>query len=182
MRPSPRRRGAGGEVKRISHWQLIGFGIILALLVSIPLSAFVAVVLGATPKYVLMAAVPVRGDGAYLQVNDGARSGVILLFPWYIRLDEFPADAPIFNPAHITALIISQRGLDNPAKYTLFHLDDNSLVPFDVTTRPTQIIFTPRAPLATGNYLLDMPRSGMFSDRQYLYFRVDETATKLPIE
>lgn len=168
--------------KTISRWQFIGFGIILTLLISIPLSAFVAVVMGATPKYVLMAAVPARGDGAYLQVKDRAHSGVIQLFPWYIRLDEFPDDAPILNPAHITALIISQRGLDDPSKYTLFRLDDNSRVMLDVVARPTQLILTPRAPLAAGNYLLDMPRSGMFAERQFLYFRVDDRAEELPIE
>lgn len=168
--------------KRVARWKIVAFGIILAFLASVPIAAMVAAFSGGTYKYALMREVPERGDGAYLQVNDGTRAGVIQLYPWFFRRSDFPADAPVFHPAHVTALIISQRGTDDPANYNLFHLDDGSQVEFDVRTRPTKIFFTPRTPLAPGAYLLDIPKSGMFADRQYYYFRLDMYAQELPVQ
>lgn len=159
----------------------VGFGFVLALFVSLPIIASVTGALNDSPQYVLMQDVPERGDGAYLQVDDGARRGVVKLYPWNFRLDEFPLDAPRFHPAHVRALIISQRGVDDPARYHLFRLDDNAKILFDAETRVTKIFFTPRAPLTDGAYMVDMPKSGLSSDRQYLYFRVDSAAVTLPM-
>ena len=166
---------------KISRRALLGFGFVLALLASLPIVAIATGALNDVPKYVLMRDVPERGDGAYLQVNDGTRSGVVKLYAWNFRLNEFPQDAPVFHSSHITALIISQRGIDDPARYHLFRLDDNSKILFDTETRATKIIFSPRASLLDGNYMVDMPKSGLSSDRQYLYFRVDSNAMALPV-
>lgn len=168
--------------KRISRRMLLGFGFVLALLISLPVIAAATGALNDAPRYTLMQDVPERGDGAYLQVDDGARRGVVKLYAWNFRLNEFPADAPVFNPTHVSALVISQRGIDDPSRYNLFRLDDGSAVPFDVETRVTKILYTLREPLADGSYMLDMPKSGLSSDRQYLYFRVDAGATGLPVE
>ena len=167
--------------KKISRRALFGFGFVLALLLSLPVIAIATGALNDSPKYVLMREVPERGDGAYLQVNDGARSGVVKLYAWNFLLNEFPHDAPVFNPSHIRAFIISQRGIDDAARYHLFRLDDNSKIEMDAETRVTKIIFSPRALLSDGNYMVDMPKSGLSSDRQYLYFRVDSNAQKLPV-
>ncbi len=169
------------EPTRISRRMLLGLGIIGALLLSLPLIAIATGALNDVPQYTLMQNVPERGDGAYLQVNDGTRRGVVKLYAWNFSLNEFPLDAPVFNPAHITALIISQRGIDDATRYHLFRLDDDTEIAFDAATRPTQIIFTPRAPLPGGKYMVDMPKSGMSSDRQYLYFRIDPHALSLPV-
>jgi hypothetical protein len=168
--------------KRVSRWAIVGFGFVLALLVSLPVIAIATGSLNDSPQYTLMQDVPERGDGAYLQVHDGTQQGVVKLYAWNFRLNEFPKDAPIFNPSHITALLISQRGLDDPTRYHLFRLDDNTVVPFDTEPSTTKIRFTPRAPLLDGNYMLDMPKSGLSSDRQYLYFRLDSTVTRLPVQ
>lgn len=170
-----------GNKKGVSRWAIFGFGFVLALLISLPVIAIATGALNDSPQYVLMREVPERGDGAYLQVNDGTRQGVVKLYAWNFRLNAFPHDAPVFNPSHITALIISQRGIDDPARYHLFRLDDNSTIPLDAQTRVTKIIFSPRAPLSNGNYMLDIPKSGLSSDRQSLYFRVDADATALPV-
>jgi hypothetical protein len=166
--------------KRISRRMLVGFGIVLALLLSLPLIAIATGALDDKPKYVLMRAVPERGDGAYLELNDGTRAGVVKLYPWNFRLNDFPADAPAFHPAHVRALIISQRGIDDPARYFLFRLDDNSTIPLHADAGLTKIIFALPASLDPGNYMVDMPKSGLSSDRQYLYFRVDEGVNTLP--
>lgn len=169
------------EKKNVSRWMIFGFGIVLALLVSLPIIAFATGAVHDAPRYVLMQEVPERGDGAYLQVSDGTRQGVVKLFAWNFRLNEFPQAAPTFNPSHVRALIFSQRGMDDPARYRLFRLDDNTQISFDTTTRATKIIFSPRAPLSNGNYMVDMPKSGLSSDRQYLYFRVDSAVSQLPV-
>jgi hypothetical protein len=161
---------------------LLGFGVVLALLASLPIIAAATGALNNAPQYTLMQNVPERGDGAYLQVDDGTRRGIVKLYAWNFQLNEFPADAPTFNPAHVSALIISQRGIDDVSRYHLFRLDDQSTVMMDANAQVTKIIFSPRAPLADGKYLLDMPKSGLSSDRQYLYFRLDASATTLPVK
>jgi len=166
---------------RASRAMLLGFGFVLALLVSLPLIAIATGALDDSPQYVLMQNVPERGDGAYLQVKDGARQGVVKLYPWNFQLNAFPGDAPVFNAAHITALIVSQRGIDDASRYHLFRLDDDTTIALDAETSPTKIRFTPRVPLPDGSYMLDMPKSGLSSDRQYLYFRVDDRVNTLPV-
>jgi hypothetical protein len=167
---------------RPSRAMLFGFGIVLALLVSLPLIAIATGALDDSPQYVLMQNVPERGDGAYLQVNDGARQGVVKLYPWNFQLNAFPDDAPVFNPSHITGLVISQRGIDDPARYHLFDLEEDTPISLDAETSVTKILFTLRTPLQNGSYMLDMPKSGLSSDRQYLYFRVDESVNMLPVK
>lgn len=168
--------------KKISHWALLGFAFIGLMLLSIPVVAIATGSLNDAPIYTIMREVPERGDGAYLQVDDGTQQGVVKLYPWNFELNDFPQDAPIFSPAHITALIISQRGIDDPKRYHLFRLDDESVIPLDAKMLVTKIIFTLRAPLPAGNYMIDMPKSGLSSDRQYLYFIIDPNATTLPIK
>jgi hypothetical protein len=161
---------------------LAGFGIVLVLLASLPVIAVATGALNDAPQYTLMQQVPERGDGAYLQVDDGTRKGVVKLYAWNFSLNEFPSDAPVFNPAHVSALIVSQRGIDDPTRYNLFRLDDGTAVAMDAETRVTKIVFSLREPLSEGRYLLDMPKSGPSSDRQYLYFRVDAQAAALPVK
>lgn len=175
-----KREQSGGF--RPSRAMLFGFGIVLALLVSLPLIAIATGALEDSPQYVLMQNVPERGDGAYLQVNDGTRQGVVKLYPWNFQLNAFPDDAPVFNPSHITGLIISQRGIDDATRYHLFHVEDDTEIAFDAETSATKILFTPRATLPDGSYMLDMPKSGLSSDRQYSYFRVDRSAKRLPVK
>lgn len=160
---------------------LFGFGLILAMLLSLPVVAIATGALGDAPQYTLMRQVPERGDGAYLQVDDGTQQGVIQLYPWNFPLDEFPVDAPHFNPKQIRAMIVSQRGIDDATRYLLFRLDDDSSIAFDTASSPTKIIFTPQTPLKDGNYMIDMPKSGLSSDRQYLYFVLDSSIRTLPI-
>lgn len=160
---------------------LLGFGIVLALLVSLPIIALATGALNGAPQYTLMREVPERGDGAYLAVDDGTRQGVVQLYAWNFPLETFPPDAPVFNPSHITALIVSQRGIDDASRYHLFSVDDDAEVEWDAQLGPTTITFTPRAKLANGNYMLDMPKSGLSSDRQYFYFRADGGARSLPV-
>lgn len=166
---------------RRPRWMLLGFGILLALLVSLPVIAVATGALEGSPQYVLMADVPERGDGAYLKVDDGTRAGVVKLYPWNFQLNAFPADAPVFNPRHVRGMVVSQRGLDDPARYNLFRLNDGAMVEFETTSTPTKVFFTPRAALAEGDYMLDMPKSGLSSDRQYLYFRLSAAQARLPV-
>lgn len=169
------------ERKHISRRPLIGFGIILALLLSLPIIALATGALSDAPQYVLMQAVPERGDGAYLQVDDGTRHGVVKLYAWNFPLNDIPSDAPSFNPAHVRALIISQRGTDDASRYHLFRSDDDSEIPLDAEASATKIIFAPRTPLTNGNYMVDIPKSGLSSDRQYFYFRVQASVEGLPV-
>lgn len=169
------------ERKPVSRWALLGFAFVALMLLSLPIVAIATGALNDAPQYTIMREVPERGDGAYLQVNDGTQQGVVKLYPWNFRLNEFPPDAPIFSPAHVTGLVISQRGIDDPGRYHLFHLDDASPVPLDAKTLVTKIFFTFREPLSPGNYMVDMPKSGLSAERQYLYFIIDPNATTLPI-
>lgn len=170
------------EPRHVSRWMILGFGVILLLLVSLPLVAIVTGALNGSPQYTLMQDVPKGGDGAYVQVNDGTRQGVVQLYPWNFELDTFPADAPVFNPSHITAFVVSQEGIDDATRYHLFRLDDDSTVPWDGVTKPTEIIFSLQAPLTDGQYEIDIPKSGLSSDRQDFYFKVSGKAATLPVK
>lgn len=167
--------------KPIPRAPLLGFAFILLMLCSLPVIALATGAVNGSPQYSIMQRVPERGDGAYLQVNDGQRAGVIQLYPWNFTLNEFPSDAPVFNPRHVTGLVISQNGIDNPARYNLFRVDNDSTIPLDPQTTSTKIYFSFRQPLADGRYMLDMPKSGLSADRQYLYFVIDSRAAALPI-
>lgn len=169
------------QKNHVSRWTVVGFAVILTLLVSLPIIAFATGALNGSPQYTLMRAVPAQGDGAYLAVNDGTHQGVVQLYAWNFPLDDFPNDAPVFNSSHITALVVSQRGIDDTTRYHLFQFDDDTPIELDAQTTPTKITFTLRAPLTNGNYMVDMPKSGLSSDRQYLYFRVDGAVKTLPI-
>ncbi len=179
--------------KRKPPWLLLGFGLVLAIVLTVPVIAAAMGTLGSGPKYTLLKSVPERDDGAYLQVNDGAQRGVVKLYAWNFRLKEFPADAPVFNPLYISALIISQRDSDAPPRstllqtddsteYKLFWLGDGSLVPLDMETDATKTRLVPRAPLRDGEYMIEMPKSRLSSDRQYLYFRASSWAPALPVK
>jgi hypothetical protein len=166
--------------KRVSPWLLLGFGFVLAMLCSLPVIAIATGAVGSSPIYTLMDDVPERGDGAYVRVDDGVDRGVVKLYAWNFRLNEFPSDAPVFHPGHVTGLAISQRGIDTPSKYNLFRLDDGAAIPMEPKVRVTKIDFSFREPLAEGNYMLNMPKSGLSSDRQYLYFVVSRGVEWLP--
>lgn len=168
--------------RRKFNLMFLGFGFVLALLLSLPLIAMATGMLDDGPKFTSLDNVPERGDGAYLHVNDGTRHGIVKLYAWNFRLNEFPADAPVFNPDDVTALIINQRGIDDPVRYSLFNLADGSAVPFDTKVGATKITFTPREHLRDGNYMIDIPKSGLSSDRQFLYFRIDSGARELPVK
>ena len=168
--------------KRTSRWLILGFGIVLTLLISLPLVAIATGALNGSPQYTLMQDVPERGDGAYIRVDDGTREGVVQLYPWNFELNAFPPDAPVFNPAHVNGIVVSQRGIDDPTRYHLFRVDDDTSIPLQTETRPTKITFSLSAPLTDGKYMFDMPKSGLSSDRQYLYFIVNSEAAALPIK
>jgi hypothetical protein len=160
---------------------LLGFGFVIAMLLSLPVIAIATGAVGGSPIYTLMREVPERGDGAYLRVDDGVDRGVVKLYPWNFRLMDFPAEAPVFSPSQITGMVISQRGIDTPSKYNLFRLDDDSAILMDPVVGVTKIDFLFREPLPEGNYMLDMPKSGLSSERQYLYFVVSKGVDWLPV-
>ena len=130
----------------------------------------------------MLSQLPEHANGAYLAVNDGTRSGLVKLFPWSFPLDDFPEESPTISPNQIQGLFINQKGLDDPTRYQLFHLDDGEQV--SLQTREVsfqrQLEMTLRTPLPTGKYVLDIPSGGMFAGREYYYFRVDPAAMSLP--
>jgi hypothetical protein len=172
------------RIRTISPWAIFGFGVILVLLLSLPVIAIATGALEDTPTFTLMKDVPAEGDGAYLQVNDGKLAGVVQLYPWNFELNEFPLDAPVFNPAHVQAVVFRQPGMDDATRYHVFRFDDGDEIemPMNAQWSPTKLILTPQAPLIEGQYVIDMPKSGLSSDRQYLYFVLQEKVTTLPVK
>jgi hypothetical protein len=86
------------------------------------------------------------------------------------------------KPYQVEALLISQKGLDNPENYRLFYLDDGAAIPlhYEEIAFQRQLRLAPDKPLDAGTYVLDIPAGGMFAGREYYYFRLDPVATDLP--
>jgi heme/copper-type cytochrome/quinol oxidase subunit 1 len=171
-----------GTPSRIPKGFLVGVGLMLLALLSVPiLPLIVGVPEGGSPPPA-MSQLPERADGGYLQVGNGTQIGLLKLFAWSYPLEEIPAETPVVNPVHVLSIFIQQKGLDDPSAYYLYHLDDGDLVPLrsEVVSFQKQLRLVPVGSLAPGAYMLDIPTGGMFAGRQYYYFRVDSSATTLP--
>jgi hypothetical protein len=174
--------------RRIPRGLIIGIALVLLALFSVPILPFV---LGGIPESTSqpppMSSLPDRANGAYLQVINGQQSGLLKLYPWSFPLEEVPDEAvPALNPAQVRYLLVNQKGLDDPGRYQLFHLEEEDSHPValqrEVVDFQRQLRLIPEErPLEPGDYLLDIPTGGMFAGREYYYFRVDPTITTLPL-
>jgi len=167
---------------RIPRRKLIGISLVMMVLFSIPLIPLGTGISKSLAGQPVLSELPDRANGAYISVSDGARSGLIKLFAWSFPLNDFPQESPSISPNHIQGLFISQKGLDDPTRYHLFHLDDGDQIPLQEreVSFQHQLQLIPKERLLTGNYLLDVPSGGMFAGREYYYFRLDPAAINLP--
>lgn len=169
--------------RRIPYATLAGFALVLLALITIPLTPLVMGIPAHTNPQPVLAGLPDRATGAYLEVGGGPSPGLIKLFAWNFPLDEFPSESPTLNPQQLAGLLVSQKGLDAPAQYRLFHLEDGAAIPLQAEeiAFQRQLRLVPGKPLAAGRYLMDIPAGGMFAGREYYYFRVDPAALDLPV-
>ncbi len=167
---------------RIPKGFLIGVGLMLLALLSVPILPLIVGVPEAGAPPPAMSQLPERADGGYLQVGDDTQSGLMKLFAWSYPLEEVPEETLVVNPMHVLSIFIQQKGLDDPSAYHLYHLDDGDLVPLrnEIVSFQKQLRLVPLESLAPGAYMLDIPTGGMFAGRQYYYFRVDPSVTTLP--
>jgi hypothetical protein len=168
-----------------------GAAIVLLMLASIPIVTMLGLRLipDEVPQQNLLAALPERADGAYLEATDQqSHNGYVKLFAWSFPLDEVPDETPVFRPEQVLGLTVSQKGLeDSTDQYRLWHIEDDPdlshLVPLEtkVTSFQREMRLVPTEnPLEAGSYMLDMPIGGMFAGREYYYFRIDpESLTQL---
>jgi hypothetical protein len=175
IRPITRR-------KPISYAILGGFALVLLALISIPVIALVWGIPENVYRQQILAELPERAYGAYLVVGGQPSQGLIKLFAWNFPLDEFPRESPTLDPYQLDGLLISQKGLDNPENYRLFHLEDGAAIPlhYEEIAFQRQLRLTADKRLVAGTYVLDIPAGGMFAGREYYYFRLDPAATDLP--
>lgn len=163
----------------------IGTFLLLAVLLSVPLIPLFAGIPGQpSSQYLLMQLSP-RANGAYIEMNDGHTEGFFKLYPWYFPLAEFPDNTPTLAHSYVRAIWISQKGLDDPARYRLFALSAAGHareIPLqaEVVDFQRRMKLIPQNPLAGGRYMLDMPSGGMFAGREYYYFQLDPSLTVLP--
>ena len=159
-----------------------GFGMIILLLLSIPFTPLVFGIPEGSTQQSMMSELPDRANGAYLTLSDGSQTGLIKLFAWSFPVDDFPAESPAISPQQFQNILISQKGLDTPDQYQLFHLADGDPIPLQAQEisfqRKMQI--KPKEELEEGEYLLDIPTGGMFAGREYYYFRIDSAISELP--
>jgi hypothetical protein len=164
-----------------------GAAVIVLMLVSIPIVTMLGLRLipDEVPQQNLLAALPERADGAYLEATDQRNhNGYVKLFAWSFPLDEVPDETPVLKPEQVKGLTISQKGLeDSTDQYRLWHIEDDPdlshLIPLEtqVTSFQREMRLVPTEnPLETGSYMLDMPIGGMFAGREYYYFRIDPEA------
>jgi hypothetical protein len=168
--------------RRIPLAPAFGIGLVILALISIPVVPLMMGIPQETVQQSMMAKLPDKATGAYLDVGNGEQSGVVKLFPWSFAVDEFPAESPAVNPFHLHSLLVSQKGLDEAVNYQLFHLQDGDQIPLQAEeiSFQRQLRLTPTEPLEPGDYMLDIPIGGMFSGREYYYFRVDPAIVTLP--
>lgn len=170
------------QKRKIGLPALLGLAVIVLALVSIPIVPLFVGVPDNQEQPPLMAELPERANGPYLELDNGNKHGLLKLYAWSFPLDESPKEAPSVNPDFLSSLLISQKGLDTPEQYRLYHMEDGDLIPL----RPEEVAFqrqlrlTPSQPLEPGDYMLDIPTGGMFAGREYYYFRIDPQVTTLP--
>ena len=173
--PSPRRRS------KIPVGTAIGVGLMLIALFSVPIIPLVMGIPTDSSGQPLMASLAERAEGAYLYVGDGQQAGLLKLFPWSFPVEDFPPESPAISPTQLLNIVVRQKGLDAPASYILYHLDDGDAVrlTYQETSFQRELSLVPEN-LDAGNYMLDIPIGGMFAGRQYYYFRIDPNVTTLP--
>lgn len=162
-----------------------GAAFVLIALFSVPLVPLVMGIPDAVAEQPLMAQLPERANGAYLELAQGQQKGLLKLFVWSFPLDEFPDGSPAVNPAQIRSIFVSQKGLGDANQYELYriedadHADPIALRP-DIVAFQQELRLTPEVPLVFGDYMLTMPTGGMFAGHEFYYFRVDPAVTTLP--
>jgi heme/copper-type cytochrome/quinol oxidase subunit 1 len=169
---------------QIPKGMMLGVGLILVALLSIPLAPLVSGIPNGQAQQKIMTDLPDRASGAYLTLSDGQQAGDLKLFPWSFPIDDFPKESPMVSPAQVQSLTIRQKGLDEPQRYLLYHLEDEAIHTIPMLSQEIefqrQLSLTPVEPLEVGNYMLDIPSGGMFAGREYYYFQVDPDVTSLP--
>ncbi|HRW06985.1 MAG TPA: hypothetical protein P5121_17905, partial [Caldilineaceae bacterium] len=167
---------------RIPRATLLGVLLLLAALVSIPLTPLFMGIPDTVTAQSLMQTLPDRADGAYLALANGTDEGLMKLLPWSFALDEFPDSAPLLNPEHLRGIRIRQKGLDEAERYQLFQMETAKPVPLtaQVLSFQRELLLKPTIPLQPGNYLISMPTGGMFAGRQYYYFGLSPAVTTFP--
>lgn len=160
----------------------VGMALVLLALFSVPLFPLLSGIPADSSPQSIMSALPERAAGAYLQVSDGQQSGLLKLFSWSFPLDEIPEESPVVSPRQLQSLVVRQKGLDDPQRYQLFHMDDGDIV--HLTSAETvfqrELQLAPAESLPPGDYMLNIPTGGMFAGREYYYFRLDPAVTTLP--
>ena len=171
--------------RRVSRRLIFGTATVFIFLFSVPVMPWLMGITSGTTLYTLMDKLPSRASGAYLKVDDGQQNGYIKLFTWSFPLEHVPSDLPTLNPAQIQDLVISQRGLDLPDRYQLYHIHgENShllTVNSQVSDSQRELTIRPSDALEAGDYMLSIPVDGMFAGREFYYFRIDPQVTTLPV-
>jgi heme/copper-type cytochrome/quinol oxidase subunit 1 len=168
---------------RIPRKLIFGTGFVMLALFSVPVIPLLGGIPSASSPQPVTAELPERANGAYLQVVDGSTQGLLKLFPWSFPLDEPPEETTAVSPAVLKGFFIQQKGLDDPAAYRLYHLDDGDAITLNaqVVSFQKQMSLVPSETLEPGVYVLDIPTGGMFSGREYYYFRIDPEAVTPPL-
>jgi heme/copper-type cytochrome/quinol oxidase subunit 1 len=179
----PARPAEAAFSRRVPRRLIVGAAAVFLVLFSVPLVPLLAGLPGGTSgEQPLMGELPERANGAYLQVADDERAGLLKLFTWKVVQDDLPSEASAVNPAHFSGILIRQKGLDEPAKYQLFDMDTGLPVELgaEVVEFQHELRLVPAQPLAAGSYFLKTPTGGMFAGQDYYYFRLDPTITTAP--
>lgn len=169
--------------RRIPRKLIFGTGFVMLALFSVPVIPLLGGIPSASSPQPVTAELPERANGAYLQVADGSTQGLLKLFPWSFPLDEPPAETTAVSPNVLKGFFIQQKGLDDPAAYRLYHLDDGDAVVLNaqVVSFQKQLSLVPAEALEPGVYVLDIPTGGMFAGREYYYIRIDPSAATPPL-
>jgi hypothetical protein len=89
------------------------------------------------------------------------------------------------DSSEFRGLLVLQRGLDAPERYTVYHLEDRAPVPMRRTVvEPDHVMrLEPQDRLTAGDYLLEFSSGGTFASPQYSYLRVSApTNPRLDLE
>lgn len=172
-------------LRRVPRATLAGVIFVMVALFSVPLIPLIMGIPDAVAEQPLMAELPDRANGAYLEMGDGQQHGLLKLFAWSFPVDEFPDSAPAVNPAQVQSIFVSQKGLDDAGRYQLYRVEDDDHsdpIPLnaEIVSFQKELRLTPEQPLAPGAYLLAMPTGGMFAGREFYYFSVDPSVAALP--
>ena len=182
--PQTKPEKAARSAVQIPRWMIVGVGLVLIALFSIPLTPLLGGIPSGSAEQKIMTELPERASGAYLTLSDGQQTGDLKLFPWSFPIDDIPEESPVVSPTQVQGLTIMQKGLDEPQRYHLYHVEDEESHPVPLQAQEIefqrQLSLLPAEPLEPGDYMLDIPTGGMFAGREYYYFRVDPEVTALP--